>query len=212
MSYTYLLLDLPSHHEVESVLATECDSIRGILANQFRDRKVKHVRATTREGLQETVPQRPYLHVKYVHLACHGDEHGIGLIGAKLRWTQLAQHIVRYVPPLEGNKGRVLCLSCCYSGVGAEKMKRELKRHFSAVCYLTEPDVGFDTSMVVWSMFYYGKPPGARPTRLSRVFDKRVVDRINTFFGDNRNPLRILYCDEAATARAAARRKRLPAR
>ncbi len=73
MSYNYLLLDLPSHHEVEWVLATECDSIRGILANKLRGPKVKHVHATTQEGLQKTVPQRPYLHVKYVHLAPAGN-------------------------------------------------------------------------------------------------------------------------------------------
>lgn len=199
MSYTYLLLDLPSHHEVESVLATECDSIRGILANKLREPKVKHVRATTREGLQTTVPQRPYLHVKYVHLACHGDEHGIGLIGAKLSWSRLAQHIVRYVPPLEGNKRRVLCLSCCHSAAGAEKMKRALKRHFTAVYYLTEPEVGFDTSMVVWSMFYYRKSLKAPVSKL-RGFDKLGINRINAFFGNNHNPLQILYCDEAAKA------------
>ena len=194
MSYTYLLLDLPSHHEVESVLATECDSIRGILANKLRGPKVKHVRATTREGLNETVPRSPYPYVKYVHLACHGNEHGIGLIGAKLSWSKLALHIIRYVPPLEGRSKRVLCLSCCYSGVGAEKMKRALKRHFTAVYYLTEPEVGFDTSSVVWSMFYYRKS-------LQRPLAK-VMEQINAFFDDN--TLRILYYDERA-AKAAAR-------
>ena len=210
MRYTYLLLDLPSDHEVESVLATECDSIRGILANQFKDPKVKHVRATTLKGLQRTVPRSPYPHVKYVHLACHGDENSIGLIGANLSWSRLAKHIVRYIPPLEGDNQRVLCLSCCYSAAGAKKMKLALKRHFTAVYYLTESKVGFDTSMVVWSMFYYRKPLEA-PLR-------KVIDRINAFFGDNHNLLQILYCDEAvkarleAKARLAARRKRLPAR
>ena len=60
MSYTYLLFDLPSDHEVEWVLATECDSIRGILANKHSGQKVKHMRATTIEGLGRTIPQKPY--------------------------------------------------------------------------------------------------------------------------------------------------------
>ena len=78
-------------------------------------------------------------------------------------------------------------------------MKRALKRHFTAVYYLTEPEVGFDTSMVVWSMFYYRKSLKAPVSKL-RGFDKLGINRINAFFRDNHNPLQILYCDEAAKA------------
>ena len=196
MSYTYLLVDLPADHEVEGALATECDSIRGILTNKLRGSKVKHVRATTLEGLSKTVPQNPYPHIKYVHLACHGHEDGIGLIGAKLRWSRLAQYLVRYVPPLRANQRRVLSLSCCHSKDGATKMARELKGHFTAAYYLTEPEVGFDTSMVVWSMFYHRK---GLHTPLAKV-----KDRINVFFGDR--PLEIRYYDQSAAPKAAGRK------
>ena len=92
-------------------------------------------------------------------------------------------------------------------------MKRALKRHFTAVYYLTEPEVTFDTSMVVWSMFYY-RTRLKGLSRKFRVFDKLAIDRINAFFGENHNPLQILYVDEHAAekARVAARRTRLPAR
>lgn len=198
MSYAYLLIDLPSHHEVEWVLATECDSVRGILSNMHMGSKVKHVRATTLKGLAKTVPQSPYSHVKYVHLACHGDENGVSLIGAKLPWSQLAQRLVQYVPPLDGDDQRVLCLSCCYSKSGARKMQQRLRRHFTAVYYLTEPEVGYDTSMVVWSMFYYRKSLQAPVAK--------IKSRINQFF--DHDPIEIHYYDRR-TIKQTARKKEL---
>ena len=75
-------------------------------------------------------------------------------------------------------------------------MGRELKRHFTAVYYLTEPEVGFDTSMVVWSMFYYRKG-------LRRPLEA-VKDRISSFFGDR--PLEIRYYDKSAAPKQKKRK------
>ena len=198
MMYTYLLIDLPADHEVEGALATECDSIRGILTNKRMGSKVKHVRATTLEGLSKTMPKKPYAHVKYVHLGCHGDEDGVGLIGAKLRWSQVAERLMQYIPPLQQGETRVLCLSCCHSEKGAKKMKPKLKHHFTAVYYLTEPEVGFATSMVVWSMFYYRKRRSPLTTK--------VKERINDFFRNA--PLEIRYYDKSAAPKLAATRRK----
>ena len=75
-------------------------------------------------------------------------------------------------------------------------MKSALRRHFTAVYYLSEPEVGFDTSMVVWSMFYYTRSPQSVPIA-------RVEDRINEFFcgRQDENPdekIRILYYGQRA--------------
>ncbi len=76
MTYNYLLFDLPSDHEVEGVLSTECDVIRAILANNGEGRNVKVIKATTSEALCHKSPQQPYGQIKIVHVACHARDNG----------------------------------------------------------------------------------------------------------------------------------------
>ena len=174
MTIAYLLFDLPADHEVEEPIATECDSIRAILTNKERGKKVKVVRAATTEAFSSAAPATPYKKVRYVHVACHADPRGAALLGGHASWTRLAIYITKYLTPLHRGEQRVLCLSCCHSATGVRGMGHKLRRYFTAAYYLTESEVGFDTSMVVWSMFYYRKT--------LRAPIAKVADRINGFF------------------------------
>ncbi len=73
-------------------------------------------------------------------------------------------------------------------------MQRWLAKHFTAVYYLTEHRVGFDTSMVVWTMFYYRKSLDAPLAK--------AKERINEFF-DNQ-PIEIRYYDKSAAPAKAS--------
>ena len=181
--FTYLLFDFPSDHEVEGLLATECDVIRTLIANKGHGKNVKVVRATTFEGIttepqfrnRSKLPAKPY-HVKYVHISCHGTPEGkVGFIGHEVSWRKVAREIRKYISPLRTGEQRVLCLSSCYSNRGAEVMESELEDYFSGVYYLVEEKVEFATTMVIWSMVYHRKSR-------NRPF-ANVIDRVNSFFG-----------------------------
>jgi hypothetical protein len=66
----FLLFDLPSDHEVDGGLSTECDVIKSILHNRAMGGRVKIIRATTK-GTLDSLP-RYHSKVQFVHLACHG--------------------------------------------------------------------------------------------------------------------------------------------
>ena len=82
MTVEYLLFDLPSDHEVEENVVTECDVIRAIVSNKGQGKKVKVDRATTKARF--TRGRRSTQSVKYVHLAGHGSKTGLELIGGVL--------------------------------------------------------------------------------------------------------------------------------
>jgi hypothetical protein len=90
-------------------------------------------------------------------------------------WATVASRLKIVAPRLAKDRKRVLCLSCCYSETGFDKLKPLLKHHFTHAYYFAGRTVSFATTMTVWSMFYRKKTL-ERPIRA-------VVDPINHFFG-----------------------------
>ena len=169
----YLLLDLPSDHEVEEGVVTECDVVRAVVSNKGHGKKVKTIRAATVDGF--TRRRRPTTSVKYVHLAGHGNSAQLGLIGGGVCWADVAEQISTLVPKLRGKQQRVLCISCCFSASAAREMYDRLVGRFSAVYHFDEDKIKFYKAMTVWSMFYCRKT-------LDRPH-QAIVDSVNEFFG-----------------------------
>ena len=149
MTVQFLLYDLPSDHEVDLNIVTECDVIRSIISNRKQGKKVKVIRAS-----QELHPTNRTNEVKFVHLSGHGNEQGLGLIGGFVKWADVAKQIIAAVQRLRGRRTRVLCISCCHSEDAVDQMFPHLKGYFTRVYYFSDPKIGFATSMTVWSMFY----------------------------------------------------------
>ena len=177
MTIEYLLLDLPSDHEVEDNVVTECDVIRAIISNKRQGKKVKTVRSTTAESFRR--PQRSTKSVKYVHLAGHGNETDLCLIGGQIPWKEVAGHATKFVSPLSRKQPRVLCISCCYSRCAAEEMSPVLKDYFTGIYYFQQDKIGFAEAMTVWSMFYHRK--GLNKPHKNR----KIVSLVNKFFDKN---------------------------
>ena len=168
----YLLFDLPSDHEIEEGLSTECEVIRAIVVNKDGENRVKTIRVATPESFI-SYPLYKY-QVQYVHLACHGGPLGIGMIGSQVKWSQVTKQIKRHLKPLTSSRQRVLCLSCCYSYDGFRKTKSALQGYFTGAYHFALEEIDFATSMATWVMFYNKKT-------LSKPHQK-IVDDINTFF------------------------------
>jgi hypothetical protein len=79
-AYGFLLLDLPSDHEIEGNIVTECQAIRAILHNRGLGAMAKIITATTTDGLEKVRAQR-YSRLGFVHVAAHASRKGIALIG-----------------------------------------------------------------------------------------------------------------------------------
>lgn len=173
MTVQFLLYDLPSDHEVDLNIVTECDVIRSIISNRQQGKKVKVIRAT-----QELPPTNKTNEVAYVHLSGHGNKQGLGLIGGSVKWVDVAEHILRAVQRLKGGRKRVLCVSCCHSKDAVDQMFPLLKGYFTRVYYFSDHKIGFAASMTVWSMFY-SKQNLSRPLVLAPA--------INEFFSRNDN-------------------------
>ena len=192
MTVQFLLYDLPSDHEVDLNIVTECDVIRSIISNRKQGKKVKVIRAT-----QVLPATRRTNEVTYVHLSGHGNEQGLGLIGGFVEWEYVAKHIKEAVPRLTGQRKRVLCVSCCHSEDAVDQMLPLLKGHFSRVYYFNDPKIGFAASMTVWSMFYSQQ-------NLSRP--RRLWPEINKFFAsDGDGPLK---CKLIVRVRRSRKRSR----
>ena len=181
--YTYLLLDMPSDHEIEGFVMTECDVIRALLVNKGAGKNVKLIKFTTEESL-ENIPQKPYKGIRYVHMSSHGlkNGNGIGLLGGSVEWKHVADWIKKYLEPLSDKQNRVLCLSCCFAEKGVRKMGSILKDYFSGIYYLAEEGQFFHTSMVVWSMFYYQKKEHSPTKRSGKM---RSAKKLEDFFGED---------------------------
>jgi hypothetical protein len=171
--FEYLLFDLPSDHEVEQRLATESASIESIVHNKSLGGRLKRVCVASKERFLK-LPNHSY-DVAFVHLACHGGVKGIGLLGGQVPWAQTASTISAYLRPLVPNQQRVMALSCCHSADGLAAVKTPLKPYFTGFYYFKEEEVGFATSVTVWSMFYLKKS-------ISNPHAKIVAD-INNFLG-----------------------------
>lgn len=168
----YLLFDLPSDHEIESSIATECEMIEALLHNRNLRARVKRIRVASATRLRR-VPQYRY-DVQFVHLACHGGSDGISFLGGEMKWKDVARQIRRHLHPLNG-KRRVIVFSCCHSRAGFEKTRFWLEDYFTGAYFFDPVKIGFPTAMTTWLMFY-----------LKKNIDKpheAIVDAINGFLG-----------------------------
>ncbi|MHB1550174.1 MAG: hypothetical protein ACYCX6_03100 [Vulcanimicrobiaceae bacterium] len=171
--FSFVLIDLPSDHEIDYHISTECEIIQAILHNRKLGTRLKWVRATSLNNLSHRA--KPYQAAGFVHLATHGDPDGIGLIGGDALWPDVAKILKRFAPTLVGSAQRVLCLSCCYSKDGYSALAKPLRGHFTGIYYFGDLEIGFADAITVWSMFYRKKTiekPAAK-----------VKQTINDFFG-----------------------------
>lgn len=172
-SFAFYLIDMPSDHEVDELLVTECQVIKAILHNrQFRS-VIKTERITSIERYAG-VKWRPYPGLGFVHLAGHASKRGIALIGGTVRWTAVAGSLKAIAPKLSKDQKRVLTMSCCYSECAAANLKPLLKGHFTGVYFFNAKEVSFADTMTTFAMFYRRKS--------LRKPHKRIVDKINAFF------------------------------
>jgi hypothetical protein len=174
--FSFYLIDLPSDHEVDEGLSTECEVIRAILSNRGFRSTVKTARISSSSRFRAW-SWRAHPRVGFVHLATHGGKSGISLIGGNLTWGQVAEKLKIIAPRLPAGRQRVLSLSCCYSEEGYKALRTLLRRHFTGCYYFGKRRIPFSDAMTTWAMFYKRKtierPHGA------------VVDRINSFFDED---------------------------
>jgi hypothetical protein len=175
--FRFALIDLPSDHEIDGGLVTECQVINTILHNRNIGGRTKTFRATSKENF--LTPPRPYNDLGFVHLAAHGSKTGIGLIGGSMPWRDVANKIKAIAPALKPGKQRVLILSCCYSRDGYTALKPLFKGHFTGFYYFESEVIDFATAMTVWSMFYrkksIKKPASAVVEVINKFFDEKVI-------------------------------------
>ena len=129
----YLLFDLPSDHEVQGALATESKVIEALILNRGEKAKVKRVCIASKEQFMEC-PTYKYK-VQFVHLACHGGPHGIGLLGGEATWNEVSTRISRFLHPLTTDQQRVIVFSCCHSRDGYEATRGALSTYFTGAYY-----------------------------------------------------------------------------
>ncbi len=169
---THLLIDLISDHEVEGRLSTECDLIYTIVSNRGLEGEVDHIVATRFKALQEQRPDRPSEKVSFVHVAGHGNDRGVGLIGDSVSWVEFAEELKNYCSPLKPKRKRVLCLSCCHSEKAVKTLRRSLDAWFSGYYFFSKEKIGFAETIAAWSVFYLQKdakrPMGKLPRKNSR--------------------------------------------
>lgn len=173
--FAFALLDLPSDHEIDGGLVTECQVINAILHNRGFGAHTKTIRASSEEGFN-AAPWKAYSALGFVHLAAHGSPKGISLIGGRIKWRDVATKLIKLAPRLTKNKRRVLSLSCCYSENGYNALEPLLKGHFTGLYHFNDERIPFATATTVWSMFYRKKTI-ERPAL-------KVVESINAFFGE----------------------------
>lgn len=173
--FSFALIDLPSDHEIDGGLVTECQVISAILHNRGLGSRTKTLRATSEANFLNL--PRPYNELGFVHLAAHGSKHGISLIGGNMKWRDVAKKLKAIAPALNPRKQRILILSCCYSRDGYVALKPLLRRHFTGCYYFKPTRIKFAAAMTVWSMFYQKKNI-ERPA-------SAVAKAINDFFGED---------------------------
>ena len=168
----FLLLDFPDEDEIADDLSTEGSIIEAILHRRGLRRRITRIRSISARRYQ-AVPATP-LDVRFVHLAAHADEGGIGFLKGSMNWKEFAELTVQHVIPLKRDR-RVMVFSCCHSLAGFEATKRVFKNHFTAA-YLFEPvQPDFCDALAIWSMFY-----------LRKTVDnphQAIVAKINEFVG-----------------------------
>lgn len=172
-SVRYLLLDLPSDHEIEGSLSTECDILYAMLANQELEGVTKHVRVARAETLWQ-LKQYPY-EAEIVHLAGHATEDGLWVLGEVLKWELVAEHLAGCVKPLESGEQRIINFSCCNSEMAVDACASVLRPHFSGIYHFVEPSVEFSKAIATWTMFFYKQPTVGN--------HREIVSGISTYLG-----------------------------
>jgi hypothetical protein len=173
----YLIFDLPSDHEVEESLSTECDTIQAIISNKGMSARIKRIKVASTERFK-AYPTYKY-QVQFVHLACHGGKTGIGMLGGNVKWADVAKQVTRHLKPLTTKQKRVMCFSCCFSKYGFNQTKNYFKDYFSGAYYFAEEKIAFSTSITTWSMFYLRKkisrPHGAIVKAINEFMKSEVI-------------------------------------
>src|SRR5689334_630248 len=133
--FSFVLIDLPSDHEVDAQISTECEVIKAILHNRVLGSRVRHFRASSLENF-DCMKMRPYRDCSFVHLGTHGSKSGISLIGGEKSWAKVGERLKTIAPLLkrQDKHKRVLALSCCFSSAGFEALRPALRGHFTG-CY-----------------------------------------------------------------------------
>jgi hypothetical protein len=172
-SFAFVLIDLPSDHEIENNIVRECQVISAILHNRDLGTVTKTITATSVSNFKDA-DWRPYPGTGFVHLATHGGRSGIGLMEA----------------PCPGRKSLI---DWKPSRRNSSQTKNEF--YVSLAAIRKTGSIGFNrcskvilpmriilrlaksvaTAMTTWSMFYRKKTLG-RPL-------KAVVEPINSFVG-----------------------------
>jgi len=140
--FSFILLDLPSDHELDDRLVTECDMLRAMLHNRGFKSKIKVIRATSTHAVQ-SIPDRLYPKVGFVHLSAHGGPEGVGLVGGSMSWASIGSVVTKLVPPLGRDQQRVLSLSCCHSEDGYSALRHRLRKYYTGVYHFAEDGIGF---------------------------------------------------------------------
>jgi len=170
----FLLLDFPDEDEIADSLSTEGAIIEAILHRRGQGRRINRVRSISAKRFRDA--SATPLDVRFVHLATHADDEGIGFLKGSMSWAEFAELLVRHLAPLNGER-RVMVFSCCHSLDGFNATKRIFKKHFTAA-YLFEPvESYFCDALAIWSMFYLQKTV-TEP-------HKKIVKAINAFVGDD---------------------------
>lgn len=170
----FLLLDLPSDHEIDSSLATECTTIAALLHNRGLGKRLKHFKLTTEKSFG-CLPYYTY-EPQFIHLSCHASSREIWLLGGSMTWKSFSDKLKSILAPLSVGERRVLTLSCCHSTSGAKHLSTHLEGYLSGIYYFREKEVLFADSLTVWCMYYLNK-------KLNKPHEA-IKDSINTFFGE----------------------------
>jgi len=149
-------------------------AISAILHNRELGTRVKLMRATSKQDWKQI--GKPYDSLGFVHLSTHGTRGGIALIGTRASWSFVEEKLRGFAPPLRKRQQRVLCLSCCYSKIGADALADGLAGRYTGIYYFGPKRIGFATSMTVWNMFYMKKTI-EKPTA-------KILASVNDFFGE----------------------------
>lgn len=170
----YLLFDLPSDHEIEGTLVTECQTIESIIHNRGMPARVKRICVASTERFMN-YPTYKY-GVQFVHLACHGGQKGIGMLGGNVTWEDMAKQVTKHLHPLATDQQRIICFSCCHSKAGFNKTKSAFASYFTGAYIFAKTKVPFAQAVAIWAMFYLKK-------RLSNPHEA-IVKSINEFIGE----------------------------
>ena len=170
----YLLFDLPSDHEIEGALATECKVIESLIHNRGLKARIKRVCVASKERFSKYPTYR--YRVQFVHLACHGGKKGIGLLDGEMLWADVAKQITRHLHPLAAGRQRIMIFSCCHSKDGFDATKSELAPYFSGAYHFRAESIAFSKAITTWTMFYLKK-------KIENPHEA-IVDPINNFIDE----------------------------